>query len=61
MSRPRSIYVVSMWIIFDFHFNLSLILKTDTCCITHSLEYVLFLSDNMHENASNFQILSSTE
>ena len=50
-SRPRSIYVLSMWTIFHIHYDYK------TCFMPNSLEYALLL-DNMHEEmkTNNFQI-----
>ena len=47
MSRPRSIYVVSMSSIFHFHFNYIIRMNTDALVFS---EYILlFLDDNMGE------------
>ena len=72
MSRPRSIYVVSMWSIFHFHlsfhllfisFSLWLILQFQecrhTCVFAYVLDYVLiFLDDNVDKEC---KLLSSNK
>ena len=50
MSRPRSIYVVSMFNVIFSHFHLHNLMSRHTCSFAYFLEYVpLFLDDNVYE------------